>query len=115
MALFESVQETRQLSLQISRQLDDLDGRLATDLPNMIKRIMRDANTAEIDATIERLRVEEEFVALPWGRDLVREGGARRVCVEGMECYLVGREFPVAVACLGGIGVEANWREEKVS
>ena len=61
-----------------------------------------------------RLRVEEEFVALLAGRDLVREGGARRVILEGADVYLVGREFPVTVACLVGMVVEATWKEDKV-
>ena len=54
-ALFEAVQDTRHMSMQISRQIEGLEH----DLPTMIKRIVAQSNAATITETINRLRVEE--------------------------------------------------------
>lgn len=54
-ALFEAVQDTRHMSMQISRQIEGLEH----DLPTMIKRIVAQSNAATISETINRLRVEE--------------------------------------------------------
>ncbi|KAL7411716.1 hypothetical protein BDY24DRAFT_395805 [Mrakia frigida] len=54
-ALFEAVQDTRHIGMQISRQIEGLEA----DLPGMIKRIVAQANSQTIAQTIQRLRVEE--------------------------------------------------------
>ncbi|CED85329.1 Tetratricopeptide repeat-containing domain [Phaffia rhodozyma] len=55
-AIFESLQDTRHISMHITRQIEGLEA----DLPGMIKRIVAQANSETIEKTIQRLRIEED-------------------------------------------------------
>lgn len=59
----------------------------------------------------------EEFVARVWAKDVhaLGSGGVRREVVQGVEVWLMGREFPFRNVLLVGIVVGVTEKDYKVS